>query len=159
MDAAPEFLPSGRPPQVDTFASLENSVGFHLRQAHEAILLAVRKRLDAVDLPAGRIAVIRLIAERPGITPGEITVLTRRDKSTLTPILLDLERRHYVLRVPSKADRRSYGLKLTELGLEVAAQLQDVVRETERQIAELLGQQEREILLAQLKLLSEKLPP
>lgn len=136
---------------------LDNSVGFHLGRAHDALLQSIGRRLSEFGIQPHRIAVVTLISANPGITPRALTMFTGRDKSTLTPILADLEKKKLVSRVRSEVDRRSYGLTLTEAGEAVAAVLNKVVREHEQRIAELLGAEERLKLLEQLKLLGRQL--
>ena len=136
---------------------LDNSVGFHLGRAHDALLQSIGRRLAEVGIQPHRIAVMTLISANPGITPRALTQLTGRDKSTLTPILADLERRKLVTRFRSKTDRRSYGLTLSEEGESVVAVMKEVVRENERMVAELLGSKERLAFLEQLKLLTREM--
>lgn len=137
--------------------TLDDSVGFYLGRAHDAILQSIGSQLSEIGLPPGRIAVMTLIAENPGITPRRLTELTRRDKSTLTPMLTDLERNGFIVRLRSKTDRRSYGLSLSEAGVEAAEAMQQVIRSHEEKIVALLGAEGREALLAQLKTLSSGL--
>jgi len=136
---------------------LDNSVGFYLGRAHDALLQSIGGRLAEVGLQPHRIAVMTLISANPGITPRALTRLTGRDKSTLTPILADLERKDLVTRVRSKTDRRSYGLTLTAAGESVVVVLKKVVREHERLVAKIIGSEERLKLLEQLKLLTHRL--
>lgn len=60
--------------------------------------------------------VLRLLAVKPGTTPGEVAKLINRDESTTTGILNRLEKRNLIVRTWSEIDRRQANIKLTDEG-------------------------------------------
>jgi len=98
-----------------------------------------------------------LIHHNPGITPRVLTQVTRRDKSTITPIVSELEHKGLIMRMRSNADRRSFGLSTTAKGAEVVDELDRIIRYHEKRIEELIGAEGRQELLKQVKLLAARL--
>jgi hypothetical protein len=99
--AAETDLPAARTRQAGEnidFGPLENWVGFHLRLAQSASFQGFVREARSVDLSPGRFATLMLIGRNPGISQTALASANGRDKSTLTPILEDLERRGLVVR-------------------------------------------------------------
>ena len=65
--------------------------------------------------------IIRIVGERPGITPGELAAVLHVHPSTVTALLKRLERRRLVLRRPDEADGRSSRLSLGAAGRAIDA--------------------------------------
>lgn len=64
---------------------------------------------------------IRVVGQRPGITPAAIAEILHVDRSSVTPLLKRLEQRQLVAREPDPADGRSFHLSLTPLGSRIDA--------------------------------------
>jgi DNA-binding MarR family transcriptional regulator len=69
-----------------------------------------------------------------------------RDKSTVTPLIKDLQRRGLVERRPSETDRRSRTLRLTAAGEEALDQLLVHALEHDRRLDEIVGDRKAEFL-------------
>lgn len=125
------------------FGPLANWVGFHLRLAQTASFQAFAQEARAVDLSPGRFATLMLIGRNPGISQTALASANGRDKSTLTPILEDLERRGFILREKMKTDRRSYQLTLTESGKKMLEQLTVCARRHDDNLDRIIGPKDR----------------
>jgi MarR family transcriptional regulator, organic hydroperoxide resistance regulator len=64
---------------------------------------------------------IRIVGQRPGITPGEVAGMMHVHPSSVTAVLKRLERRRFVSRRAHAADARSYRLELTPTGERINA--------------------------------------
>lgn len=64
---------------------------------------------------------IRILGQRPGITPGEVAQVLHVHPSSVTALLKRLERRRLVVRRSAAADARSYRLELTRAGERINA--------------------------------------
>ena len=95
---------------------LEDYIAFHLRLAQGASFRAFQRLAGVPGLRPGWFAVLLLIRENPGITPMALSRGSGRDKSTITPMLRELEREGLVSREAVPGDRRSYALRLTAEG-------------------------------------------
>ena len=93
---------------------LDDYIGFHLRLAQNASFKAFKRQTGQSDLRPGRFAVLALIHHNPGITPMALSLASGRDKSTITPVLRDLQRAGMITRTPVPRDKRSHSLHLTQ---------------------------------------------
>lgn len=125
------------------FGPLANWVGFHLRLAQTASFQAFVQEARAVDLSPGRFATLMLIGRNPGISQTALAAANGRDKSTLTPILEDLERRGFIVREKMKTDRRSYQLTLTEAGRKMLDQLTVCAKRHDDNLDRIIGPKDR----------------
>ncbi|MBY0530688.1 MAG: MarR family transcriptional regulator [Xanthobacteraceae bacterium] len=125
------------------FGPLANWVGFHLRLAQTASFQAFVQEARSVDLSPGRFATLLLIGRNPGISQTALAAANGRDKSTLTPILEDLERRGFIVREKMKTDRRSYQLTLTDAGKKMLDQLTVCAKRHDDNLDRIIGPKDR----------------
>lgn len=95
---------------------LDNVVGFNLRLAQDASFRVFAKHSGEPHLKPGRFAAMMVIHNNPGLTQMDLSRAIARDKSSVTPLIQELQRQGLVARRPSKADRRRITLRLTEAG-------------------------------------------
>lgn len=139
------------------FGSLANWVGFHLRLAQNASFQAFAREASNVDLSPGRFATLMLIGRNPGISQTALSRANARDKSSLTPVLEDLERRKLVRRERPKNDRRSYRLMLTPAGERLLQELTVCAERHDRNLDQIIGPRDRARFLKILKKLVVRL--
>jgi DNA-binding MarR family transcriptional regulator len=125
---------------------LAGYLAFHLRLAEGASFRAFQRIAGVPDLRPGWFAVLTLIAENPGITPMALARGSGRDKSTITPVLRDLERDRLVSRAAVPGDRRSYALSLTAEGEARLAHLGARAAEHERRLEAIVGGRKPELI-------------
>jgi DNA-binding MarR family transcriptional regulator len=118
---------------------LTDLIGFHLRLAQSASSQAFAQRLDSIDVSPSWFAVLALIRENPGITQTALSRADARDKSSLTRVLDDLERREFVTRERHQSNRRSYSLKLTTAGMNLLDELMEHARAHEHDLERAVG--------------------
>ncbi len=136
---------------------LDNWIGFHLRLAQSASFQAFTREARGVDLSPGRFATLMIIGRNPGISQTALSRANARDKSSLTPVLEDLERRRLIRRVRPKDDRRSYQLLLTPSGERLLQELTACAERHDRNLDRIIGPRERTRFLKTLKKLITKL--
>jgi DNA-binding MarR family transcriptional regulator len=130
---------------------LENWVGFHLRLAQNASFQAFSREASDVDLSPGRFATLMLIGRNPGISQTALSRANARDKSSLTPVLEDLEKRKLIRRERPKNDRRSYRLLLTPAGERLLKDLTECAERHDRNLDRIIGPRDRARFLKILK--------
>lgn len=135
---------------------LGGSIGFALRMAQDASFRAFAQRAGSAGLKPGRFAALMVIGQNPGITSSVLGRAIGRDKSTLTPLIRDLQRAGLVDRRRSTADRRSAHLALTPAGEAVLAELVECARAHERRLDEIASGAKPE-LVRLLKRIAEEL--
>jgi DNA-binding MarR family transcriptional regulator len=147
MPKAP-FRPARKPPRDDTarppngdtaLGPLAGFIGFHLRLAQDASFRAFARHAGQRDLKPGRFAAMMVIASNPGITQAALGRAIARDKSSVTPLLQDLQRHGLVARQRSAADRRSVTLSLTRTGQAQLRRLLAHARAHDRNLDRIVG--------------------
>jgi DNA-binding MarR family transcriptional regulator len=139
------------------FGPLQNWVGFHLRMAQAASFQAFARRTQDTYLRPGRFATLMLIGRNPGISQTALSRANGRDKSTLTPVLADLERRGLIRRLRTRNDRRTYRLSLTPEGEKTLRKLTKFARLHDRNLDRVIGAKDRDRFLAVLRKIIEKI--
>ncbi len=138
------------------YGPLENWVGFHLRLAQTASFQAFTREAKGMTLRPGRFATMLLIGRNPGISQTALSRANSRDKSTLSPVLDDLERRKLIRRVRPKDDRRSYQLELTPAGEAMLKELTACAERHDRNLDRIIGPRDKATFLKVLrKLIAE----
>lgn len=139
------------------FGPLENWVGFHLRLAQTASFQAFAREARSVELSPGRFATLMLIGRNPGISQTALAGANGRDKSTLTPILEDLQKRGLIARERLKSDRRSYQLYLTSAGNKMLDQLTACAKRHDDNLDRIIGAKDRAKFLRILQKISAEM--
>jgi DNA-binding MarR family transcriptional regulator len=136
------------------YGPLEHWIGFNLRMAQDASFQAFSRLSQEIGVKPGRFATLLLIGKNPGISQTALSRANGRDKSTLTPLLVDLVRRGLVRRTRARNDRRTYRLALTKAGEDLLRQLTACAREHERKLDAVIGTRARTQFLRTLRKLA-----
>jgi DNA-binding MarR family transcriptional regulator len=107
---------SGKAEAAINLGPLDNYIGFHLRLAQELALRAFVRRTGKADFRPGWFAILMVIHLNPGISQSALARAIGRDKSTLSPLIRELQARSSIVRRPAAGDRRSVTLSLTKDG-------------------------------------------
>lgn len=121
-------------------------IGFHLRLAQDASFRDFAKHAGMRDLKPGRFAAMMIIHNNPGISQIELGRALARDKSSVTPLIQDLEKHAFVKRVQSVKDRRSVRLTLTRAGETMLRRLLAHAVDHDRKLDEIVGAQKPDFL-------------
>jgi DNA-binding MarR family transcriptional regulator len=125
---------------------LADWIGFHLRLAQDASFRAFAKHSGQPHLKPGRFAAMMVIHNNPGITQSALGRTIWRDKSTVTPLIQELQRHGFVRRQRSESDRRSMTLELTRSGEATLAKLLLRARAHDRQLDTIVGRRKPELI-------------
>ncbi len=125
---------------------LDTFIGFHLRLAQDASFRAFARHAGLRDLKPGRFAAMMVIHNNPGISQIELSRAIARDKSSVTPLIQDLERHDFVKRVQSKTDRRSVTLTLTRAGETMLRRLLVHAVDHDRKLDAIVGSAKPELI-------------
>ena len=121
-------------------------IGFHLRLAQDASFRAFAREAGLRDLKPGRFAAMMVIHNNPGISQVELSRAIARDKSSVTPLIQDLEKHDLVKRVQSKTDRRSVTLTLTCAGETMLRRLLVHAVDHDRKLDAIVGDAKPELI-------------
>lgn len=118
---------------------LSDFVGFHLRLAQDASYRAFARIKEKDLVKPGRFPALAIIHLNPGISQSALGRAIARDKSTVSPLIKDLQKNGFINRKPSACDRRSVTLVLTKKGERVLERLHVRAREHENDLDRLIG--------------------
>jgi len=136
------------------FDELPSYVGYQVRRAQAKIFGEFADALGAMDFTPGSFGVLTLIRANPGITQVALAAAFGVDKSTLSPVIVRLEKRGLVRRRVLERDRRCQALHLEASAETVFLAARERVRDYEASVAARLSKgEQRELarLLAKLE--------
>jgi len=134
---------------------LPDLIGYQLRLAQLAVFRDFERTVGDLGVSPGRVGVLVLVNGNAGITQSRLAEAVGLDRSTLVPVLDDLERRGLVERRRG-ADRRTNGLWLTLSGKRLLASVKRRILAHERRMFSGMSDRERDQLVA---LLTKLRPP
>ncbi|HEX3634729.1 MAG TPA: MarR family transcriptional regulator [Paraburkholderia sp.] len=102
---------------------LESSLGYYLTKARNVLVERMDRAVNPLGLTAQQIGVILLLSAQRASTPFELSRVMSYDSGSMTRLLDRLEKKGFVVRSRSDADRRMVKLELTQQGREAAQQL------------------------------------
>jgi DNA-binding MarR family transcriptional regulator len=102
---------------------LESSLGYYLTKARNVLVERTDRAVAPLGLTAQQIGVIVMLSSRRASTPFELSRAMSYDSGSMTRLLDRLEKKGFVVRTRSDADRRMVKLELTPQGHEAARQL------------------------------------
>jgi DNA-binding MarR family transcriptional regulator len=105
------------------------------------------ERLGPLDLTPRAWAVVSSIAERGARPQIDLAVATGTDRTVMTYLLDDLERRGFVERIRDANDRRSYQIHLTRKGEELHRRIESELARQANTLLEPLDRAERRQLI------------
>jgi len=130
-------------------------IGYQLRLAQLAVFRDFEHTVGELGVSPGRVGVLVLVSCNPGITQSRLAEAVGLDRSTLVPVLDDLERRSLVERRRGE-DRRTNGLWLTPSGKQMLGRVKRRVLAHERRMFSGMSDRERDQLV---ELLAKLHPP
>ena len=153
--AAPKRQPSGEAGarEID-FDELPTYVGYQVRRTQAKIFSDFEAALATVDFTPGSFGVLTLIRANPGITQVALAAAFGVDKSTMSPVIVRLEKRGLVRREVLASDRRCQALYLEEAARPQFLSAREKIRAFEAGVASRLSRfEQRELarLLAKLQ--------
>ena len=138
------------PTELGRFA---DSVGFHLRRAHEAAQQKFAASLADTGLMPIHAEVLAMIGDNPGTIPSVVADALGRDRSSVTGILRTLTDRALIERARTIRDRRAALLQLSPTGEAMLQRLHAHAAASEAALDRILGP-DKPALLALLRHIS-----
>ena len=92
------------------FDELPGYVGYQVRRTQAKIFAELESALGDLDFTPGSFGVLTLIRANPGITQVALAAAFGVDKSTMSPVIVRLEKRGLVRREVLASDRRCHAL-------------------------------------------------
>ncbi|WP_432695972.1 MarR family winged helix-turn-helix transcriptional regulator [Marinobacterium sp. YM272] len=129
------------------FGALGDMLGYRLRRAQLTFFSNFSAVCSDLGVSPGLFGVLSIAKENPGLTQTAVAQALGNDRSAMVAAVDKLENLNLIERRPSKRDRRSYALYLTDHGQEFYQQLVDRVIKHEEKLCERLKPGEKEWLV------------
>lgn len=139
---------SGR--EVD-YGPLNTRLGYGLRRAQIAIFADFFVTFAAVDIRPVQYSILTIIEQNPGLFQTQVADSLGIKKTNFVAMIVALEKRGLVKRVPLEHDKRSYGLYLTDQGAALMPELHGLASAHEARIIERIGAETHAALFAPMK--------
>ena len=133
------------------FGVLPRLLGYNVRRANVKFFQNFSEIVGRHDVTPGQFGVLAIIDANPGLNQSELGQAMGVDRSTVVAVIDRLEGRGLVVRDPSPKDRRSYALRLSDVGVKLFSDLIPVVEQYDRQAASKLSDEEVETLVDLLR--------
>jgi len=122
LDDVPRYTMTDGPYNADEI-HLESSLGYYLTKARNVLVERMDRAVKPLGLTAQQIGVILVLSAQRASTPFELSRVMSYDSGSMTRLLDRLEKKGFIVRTRSDADRRMVKLELTPQGHEAARQL------------------------------------
>lgn len=99
--------------------------------------------------------IIKAILENPGITQNEIGDLVFKDNASVTRMIDLMVKSEYIVRKVHPEDRRKTQLEVTDSGVKVIKEVQNIVEKNRKTALKGIGNEELEVMYSALLKISE----
>jgi len=140
--------------EVD-MTGLDGTVGFLLKRAQLAVSRDIKNVFGTFDITAVQFSVLTVVDRNPGMAQRDLALALDVERPRMVPVLDTLERRDLVVRRPDPNDGRSRRIHLTDAGSVLLRELTEQFLKLERRLADRLGEDDLEQLLAALRQLAD----
>ncbi len=135
----------------DEEATLENSLGYLVRDTHRLIGKMLNSRLERVGIRVGHWYILRSLLQEENITQRELSARIGMNEPNVVTSLRALEKQDIISRTVDEKDGRCKRVALTKAGRELAFSLLPIVREVNDIIGGPLNDKERAQLITLVK--------
>ncbi|WP_078411570.1 MarR family winged helix-turn-helix transcriptional regulator [Priestia abyssalis] len=115
-------------------SSLNDYISIVIHQTDLTLTSYVKTKLAPLNIAPEQNLIMMLLWEKDGRTQNEIAEKLYKDKTNIARMASNLESKGFIQRVPSKEDRRSLKLYLTDKGKELGHSVTPIGEEFNRQV-------------------------
>lgn len=130
----------------DSSRFLSTFLGTHIRVTQNVAIAALERAFAPLHMSPTRYALLVHARELPGATQTQLAELIGADRSTIVPMLNDMERRGLIHRVRALVDRRATEIRITPKGRTLLRRLIPLAEAHERRMTRGLSAADRATL-------------
>lgn len=119
-----------------------DSFGFLFSKVSWQLSLLLQPVFDDLSINDKQAGIILIVGDQEGITQKEVGLIQQIDRTTMTKLIDELERKDMVERRVNPKDRRAYGLYLTENGIAVLKILEISIKSAQNEYFAGINQKE-----------------
>lgn len=105
----------------------------------------------SLDITKEQMIVLKKLHDKNGMSQNELASMTYRDKSSLARLLSKMEKKKYVLRAPSKIDKRINEVFLTNEGKEIFKRGKPIMKSMIQTMEQNISDSEKQQIIKTLK--------
>jgi len=137
----------------ETEIDFENSIGPWLGRTIKVIdyYLDESIKSEKLDVTKEQIIILKNLFLNDGINQNELACLTFRDKSSLTRLLVKMEKKNYTQRKKSKEDKRINNVFITSLGKEMFVKTRPIIKKIMDTMETNISKKEEQVMISLLK--------
>ncbi len=137
----------------ETEIDFENSIGPWLGRTIKVIdyYLDESIKSEKLDVTKEQIIILKNLFLNDGINQNELACLTFRDKSSLTRLLVKMEKKNYIQRKKSKEDKRINNVFITSLGKEMFVKTRPIIKKIMDTMETNISKKEEQVMISLLK--------
>lgn len=110
-----------------------------------------------LNLTKEQVIVLKRLHDHDGMNQNELAFLTLRNKSSLTRLLSNMEKKGYIIRNQSTVDKRIKHVYLTQLGKDIFLKIRPVLKNVMMTIERGISDQEKKQMINTLKKIQHNL--
>ncbi|MFT5762170.1 MAG: DNA-binding MarR family transcriptional regulator [Polaribacter sp.] len=137
----------------ETEIDFENSIGPWIGRTIKMIdyYLDESIKSEKLDVTKEQIIILKNLFFNDGINQNELACLTFRDKSSLTRLLVKMEKKNYIQRKTSKEDKRINKVFITSLGNEMFVKTRPIIKKIMDTMETNISKKEQQVMISLLK--------
>lgn len=137
----------------ETDIDFENSIGPWLGRTIKVIDYCLHEEIKSenLDVTKEQIIVLKNLFFNDGINQNELACLTLRNKSSLTRLLVKMEKKNYINRKKSKEDMRINNVFITSLGKEMFVKTRPIIKKIMDTMETNISKKEKQVMILLLK--------
>jgi len=114
---------------------IEESLGYALGRSFRSLGALVNHHLakEGHDITCEQGSILFNLGKKNGQSQQELACLVCKDKTTMTRLIDNMEKRNLVVRIPDKTDKRQKLIYLTKKGKDLQVKLIEVVQKTSKE--------------------------
>ncbi len=123
-----------------------SSVGWMINRTSKFMEAGMKKALSPLGVTLAQFTILMTLLEKDGLTQSQISKHLEMPEYAVTRNLDSLENKKLLKRFPDVNSRRSFNIRLTKTGRELAPNLYHPVCEVNMQVLKSLGESEKKAL-------------
>lgn len=116
------------------FDSYDQDIGMLTNKTSKKLIHYINNKLESFQLTTEQWVVLSNLSNQNKISQKALAQVSGKDQPTLTRIIDILERKKFVERHPSKDDRRSFSIHITEDGINICEKVGPFLEETFKEL-------------------------
>lgn len=137
----------------ETYIDFENSIGPWLGKTIKIIEYNLHElfKENGIDLTKEQMVVLKKLHEKDGLSQNELAFLVLRNKSSLTRLLLKMEKKNYITRKKSNKDKRINNVYLTDFGKSTFSKSKPIIQQLICKMEEDISTSDKQQIIKTLK--------